>query len=313
MSSMPSTSTSDSSGAASKNSVTVEKLANDFWMGTDFLAAVGMCLLALTCRRLASTSFLLALVLFVMAMWNTSLKNNMKEEEAGKAAAEAKSQEEAEANAVAEAKAAAEEKTQRQSEAKTAAETAAKKEAQEQAAVAKKAAVPEADAKRVAEEKVAAELAARMTMDREAAERRIVWQLEDKLAKRKGKKQPGKEHCWDFDSGYCWRGSRCKYKHDVAMAVDQSEVDSHHRACSDFAVAHGVNLSSEALNELKTLSIEDAETIIKSLGSGGAHEKVRDKNGHVIGTIRRMRMRSAADAHPNWHLQISPAKRRRYG
>jgi len=113
--------------------------------------------------------------------------------------------------------------------------------------------------------------------------------------KRAGKRKhtPGADECWDFQSGYCSRGKRCHYSHSLDGAVDEADLDAHRKYCLDIAHRVGVNLSGEALMEMQTLDEGTAGKLIRSLGHGGDHEHVPDKNSYVVHFARRLR----ANAH----------------
>jgi len=117
--------------------------------------------------------------------------------------------------------------------------------------------------------------------------------------------------CWDYSAGYCYRGSKCRYAHEDASVVDQAVLDAHWRFCMQEASAAGVNLSTEALDELQTLTEADAKALILSIAHGGDHESVFDKNHYVVHTVRRTRMKAASKEHPDHAWYHGPSKRRR--
>eukprot|EP00927_Polykrikos_kofoidii_P078931 TRINITY_DN75729_c0_g1_i1.p1 TRINITY_DN75729_c0_g1~~TRINITY_DN75729_c0_g1_i1.p1 ORF type:complete len:586 (-),score=106.41 TRINITY_DN75729_c0_g1_i1:135-1892(-) len=118
--------------------------------------------------------------------------------------------------------------------------------------------------------------------------------------------------CWDFESGYCYRGKRCHYKHDESSQQDRHTLDDHHKQCVELSQDHGVNLNNEAHQELQTLKIVDAEFLIRSLGAGGVNEHVWDKNRFVIGNARKIRMQAGSQLHPDWEWYNGHHKRRRF-
>jgi len=110
----------------------------------------------------------------------------------------------------------------------------------------------------------------------------------------------GEDVCWDFQAGYCSRGSRCHYKHSMAGAVEEAELDAHRAYCKRVAAEVGLNLSGEALIEMQTMDEQAAGALIRSLGHGGDHEHVHDKNYYAIHFARRSRA-SAHHFQPTRH------------
>lgn len=130
----------------------------------------------------------------------------------------------------------------------------------------------------------------------------------------KGKGKVGKNdpnRCWDFDGGYCYRGARCHYTHYKTSQQDQATLDAHHKQCLNICKQVGINLSQEAHNELQTLKVVDAQSLIWSLGAGGQNEGVWDKNHFVIHNARRLRAQAGVSAHPDWEWYHGPNKRAR--
>eukprot|EP00928_Gymnodinium_smaydae_P025724 TRINITY_DN20400_c0_g2_i1.p1 TRINITY_DN20400_c0_g2~~TRINITY_DN20400_c0_g2_i1.p1 ORF type:complete len:851 (-),score=159.31 TRINITY_DN20400_c0_g2_i1:113-2665(-) len=131
----------------------------------------------------------------------------------------------------------------------------------------------------------------------------------------KGKKRKADDDfnkCWDFAAGYCYRGKRCHYTHDQTSQVDQKTLDQHHAHCVRVAKEAGINLNKQAMNELQTLTAQDAENLLWSLGDGGANEHVWDKSGYVIHNARRFRMQAGSKAHPDWEWYHGKNKRARW-
>jgi len=106
--------------------------------------------------------------------------------------------------------------------------------------------------------------------------------------------------CWDYSSGYCYRGARCHYKHIVESQVDKATLDAHKQFCLKKARAAGVNLDTRALQELQTLTEKDALSVIQSVGPGGAEEHVYDKSSFVVHQSRKTRMKAGSKQHPDW-------------
>merc|ERR1712037_921904 len=96
-----------------------------------------------------------------------------------------------------------------------------------------------------------------------------------------------KNKCWDYVSGYCYRGAKCRWVHVQESVVDQSILDAHFELCVKWATEAGVNLSEEALHELQTLTAKDAHKLVQSLAVGGEHEGVFDKSSFVVHAARR--------------------------
>jgi len=149
-----------------------------------------------------------------------------------------------------------------------------------------------------------------------AAEAKV--EIPQKPAWKQAAKMPGKRKqgddlnkCWDFAKGYCYRGARCRYEHAEEDKVDQSVLDEHLKACREVANAAGVHLNKMAMNELQTLTVCDATKLINSLGFGGEHEGILDKNNFVIHKARQFRMQAVSKDHPDWNWYHGSNKRQR--
>jgi len=136
--------------------------------------------------------------------------------------------------------------------------------------------------------------------------------LAEKIGRRKGSDNgDATSRCWDFEAGYCSRGSRCHYAHMGAYAPDPATMDEHWKFVLKETHTKGLKISEEAMHELQTLNESDATALIDSISAGGEHEGEFDKSYFVVHSVRRIRMLTESKEHPDWAWYHGSPKRRR--
>jgi len=151
----------------------------------------------------------------------------------------------------------------------------------------------------------------------EKSQAKPAWKQARGLAAAIGKRKKndegnGTSRCWDFEAGYCSRGTRCHYVHLDAYAPDTAIMDEHWKLVLKETHSKGLRLSEVAMHELQTLNESDAKALIDSISVGGQHEGEFDKSHFVVYSVRRTRMQAESKEHTDWAWYHGSPKRRRF-